>query len=179
MNYMTTYSGLHFTPVEPVTEDIRIEDIAHALSLLCRANGHIPTFFSVAQHCINCALEAEARGYSPRLQLACLLHDAGEAYVSDVTRPLKPYLPQYLEIEDRLLDAIWEKYLSQPLTTEERVLVFAVDDAQLYHEFEYFRKEWEFSEIAVLMGSPRFEERPFREVEEEYLELFRRLTEIQ
>ena len=49
-----TYSKIRFCPLEPVEEDIRIEDIAHALSLMTRANGHIPHFYSVAQHSINC-----------------------------------------------------------------------------------------------------------------------------
>ncbi len=96
---ITTYSGIHFTPASPRPEDISIYDIAHALSLLCRANGHFHEFFSVAAHAINCAEEAKARGYSPRVCLACLLHDASEAYLSDITRPVKAILPIYLEIE--------------------------------------------------------------------------------
>ena len=63
-DYITTYTGVHFTPTEPKAEDIRIEDIAHALSMICRGNGHVKTFYSVGEHCINCAAEAEARGYS-------------------------------------------------------------------------------------------------------------------
>ena len=64
---ITTYTGKHFDPTHPDEELICIEDIAHALSLLCRGNGHVRTFFSVGQHCILCAKEAEARGYSGRL----------------------------------------------------------------------------------------------------------------
>ena len=70
--YIMTYSKIHFTPIEPEVDDIKIEDIAHALSLMCRANGHFKSFFSVAQHSINCALEAKQRGCSQRIQLACL-----------------------------------------------------------------------------------------------------------
>ena len=99
MSYITTYTGKHFDPANPDSELIDICDVAHALSLTCRGNGHVKTFFSVGQHCINCALEAEARGYSRRLVLACLLHDASEAYMSDVPRPFKPFLPQYQEAE--------------------------------------------------------------------------------
>ena len=80
-DYITTYGGTHFMPMEPEAADIHITDIAHALSLLCRGNGHVKHFFSVGQHCVNCALEAMARGYSRRVCLACLLHDAGEAYL--------------------------------------------------------------------------------------------------
>ena len=77
-DYITTYGGTHFMPMEPEAADIHITDIAHALSLLCRGNGHVKHFFSVGQHCVNCALEAMARGHSRRVCLACLLHDAGD-----------------------------------------------------------------------------------------------------
>ena len=124
-----------FDPVNPDPDLIDIVDIAHALSMLCRANGHFRSFYSVGQHSINCMREAKARGYSEKMQLACLLHDASEAYLSDVTRPVKKELPKYLEIEKPLQDAIWDKYLEEPLTQEEYDRVFEIDDAILYHEF--------------------------------------------
>ena len=74
------------------------------------------------------AKEAIARGYSRRVQLACLLHDASEAYLSDVTRPVKKELPRYLEIEEPLQALIWQMFLGQPLTKEEYTQVFAIDD---------------------------------------------------
>ena len=79
--YITTYTGRHFYPTHPNSDDIVIEDIAHALPLLCRGNGHVNKFWSVAEHCICCAKEAEARGLSERMVLACLLHDASECYM--------------------------------------------------------------------------------------------------
>lgn len=85
--FITTYTGQHFEPTNPNPELIRIEDIAHALSLICRGNGHVKTFWSVGQHCICCAREAAARGLSNRMVLACLLHDASECYMSDVPTP--------------------------------------------------------------------------------------------
>jgi 5'-deoxynucleotidase YfbR-like HD superfamily hydrolase len=112
MSCIKTYTGVMFDPLYPESELIDILDIAHALSMLCRANGHFRSFYSVGQHCINCAMEAKARGYSERVQLACLLHDASEAYLSDVTRPVKHELPKYLEIEKPLQESIWQKYLS-------------------------------------------------------------------
>ena len=86
MSYITTVTGKHFDPMDPGNQDFNIVDIAHALSLICRGNGHIRFFYSVAQHSIACAEEAVARGYSPEVILGCLLHDASEAYLSDVTR---------------------------------------------------------------------------------------------
>lgn len=87
--YITTYSKIHFTPLAPKKSQILIEDIVHAQSLMTRANGHFPEFYSVAQHSIACGREAIARGYSGRLVLACLIHDGSEAYLSDITRPVK------------------------------------------------------------------------------------------
>lgn len=89
---ISTFTNNRIDPTDPSPEDIHIEDIAHALSMMTRANGHFKTFYSVAQHSINCANEAAARGCSKRIQLACLLHDASEAYLSDITRPVKKQL---------------------------------------------------------------------------------------
>ena len=77
---MNMFSGKMIDPMKITAEDICLEDIAHALSLLCRGGGHIKYFYSVGQHSLNCAREAKAKGWSARLQLICLLHDASEAY---------------------------------------------------------------------------------------------------
>ena len=106
MSQIKTYTGIMFDPIRPFEEGMRIEDIAHSLSMLCRANGHFHTFHSVGQHCINCMNEARARGLSELVQLACLLHDGSEAYLSDVTRPVKEELPKYKEIEAPLQNMI-------------------------------------------------------------------------
>ena len=126
-DYITTYSGTHFFPTEPDMKDFHIRDVAHALSFICRGNGHVKLFFSVGQHCINCSLEAEARGYSERVVLACLLHDASEAYMSDVPRPFKKYLKDYKKLEDRLLSLVYEKYLGSDITEAEARLVKQID----------------------------------------------------
>lgn len=111
--YITTYTGKYFNPTQPNPDLISIQDIAHALSLICRGNGHVQTFWSVGQHCICCAKEAAARGLSDRIVLACLLHDASECYMSDVPTPFKKELPEYQEQEEHLLRMIlkicWEK----------------------------------------------------------------------
>ena len=104
MGYITTYTGKHFDPMKPDEAALDIRDIAHALSLTCRGNGHVKNFFSVGQHCISCAKEAAARGYSNRVVLGCLLHDASEAYMSDVPRPFKAVLKEYVEAEDKLVN---------------------------------------------------------------------------
>lgn len=173
MSYITTYKKIHFTPLDPRPEDILIEDIAHALSLMSRANGHFPAFHSVAQHCIECCQEALERGFGNRVALACLLHDASEAYLADITRPVKQHLPQYRSIENGLLHAIYNKYLNG-ITSDEQRLVKEMDDTLLYYEFYHFMGE-ELSERPPITHIPDFQELPFKTVEKQYLELFEKL----
>lgn len=173
MDYISTYKKIHFTPLEPRQEDILIEDIAHALSLMSRANGHFPAFHSVAQHCIECCEEALARNFSTRTALACLLHDAGEAYLADITRPVKKHLPEYRSIEEGLLNAIFSKYLGG-ITEEEKKQVRLMDDTLLYYEFYHFMGE-ELMEKPFITQIPDFSELPFKTVENRYLELFHEL----
>lgn len=139
--YITTYTGIHFKPTEPEPELIRVEDIAHALSMICRGNGHVHTFWSVAEHCICCAKEAAARGLPDRMVLACLLHDASECYMSDVPTPFKKQLPEYEEREERLLRMIYEKFLGSALTEEEQEQLDEIDHALVLYDLEVLLKE--------------------------------------
>ena len=175
MSCIKTYTGIMFDPLKPAPERMDIVDIAHALSMLCRANGHFRTFYSVGQHCVNCAREAEARGLSKHVQLACLLHDASEAYLSDVTRPVKQELPKYLQIEAPLQEAIWHKYLGTPLTEEETGQVFAIDDAMLYHEFVALMDTRLCSQEPELKTKPEFSFLGFENTKKEFLRLYHHL----
>lgn len=141
MSYITTFTGLHFDPIDPDESLIKIKDIAHALSMICRANGHTRIFYSVAQHSIACAREAQQRGLSKEIVLGCLLHDASEAYLSDVTRPIKKELKQYLEVEEGLQNLIWRHFIGRDLTEDEKSKVFAIDDAMLSMEFHQIMPE--------------------------------------
>lgn len=176
MSSIKTYTGVMFDPLNPNLELIDILDIAHALSMLCRANGHFRSFYSVGQHCINCMKEAAARGYSERVQLACLLHDASEAYLSDVTRPVKQELPKYLEIEKPLQDAIWLKYLGNPLSREEYAQVFEIDDMMLYHEFLSLMDTRLWDSEPKIYSAPRFAFMEFADCRELYLHFFSKLA---
>lgn len=170
--FITTYSGIHFFPTEPRVQDIYIADIAHALSLICRGNGHVKTFFSVGQHCINCALEAKARGYGSRIVLACLLHDAGECYMSDVPRPFKKTLPEYREQESKLLNMIYTKYLGAPLSEEEQIVLSQIDDDMLYYDLKELLSETPEREEPRLFTEISYEVQPFEAVEQRYLQLY-------
>lgn len=175
MSYITTFTGKHFDPTAPDMAAVDIRDIAHALSLTCRGNGHVKTFFSVGQHCINCALEARARGYSKRVILACLLHDASEAYMSDVPRPFKHSLPAYVEAEERLLDQIYEKFLGTSLSEAEKKLVKDIDNDLLYYDLKELLNEISEGTAPVLHIPLAYDFVPFEAVEKRYLELFEEL----
>ena len=100
--YLTTYTKVPFNTFDPDEDKIDIKDIAHALSMMTRANGHYQEFFSVGQHSVQCCKEAMKRNYVPEIALACLLHDASEAYLADITRPVKKNMTMYLQIEEQL-----------------------------------------------------------------------------
>lgn len=176
MSEILTYTKKMIDPLRPNVALIDMEDIAHSLSMLCRANGHFKTFYSVGQHSINCMKEAAARGYSERLQLACLLHDASEAYLADVTRPVKAELPKYKEIEAPLQEAIWNKWLGTPLTKTEREQVFTIDDAILAHEFLNLMDTPLVEQTPEIFSTPEFTFTGFTQCQQEFLSLFRQLT---
>ena len=178
MSCITTFTGKHFDPVNPDRSLFDIRDIAHALSLTCRGNGHVKVFFSVAQHCINCAREAEARGCSQRVILGCLLHDASEAYMSDVPRPFKESLPEYRAAEEKMLDLIYEKFLGNVLSEEEQRLMKGIDDDMLYYDMlELLNERMANVPPAIKIGL-NFEFVPFEQIEKEYLELYERYAVV-
>lgn len=174
---ITTFSKRHFSPLAPKETDIAIEDIAHALSLMTRANGHFKEFYSVAQHCLACADVAKAEGRNHREVLACLLHDASEAYLSDITRPVKANLPEYGRIERNMQQTIYAKYLPGGLSERESQIVKRIDDTCLYYEFEHFMGERLFAEAPEIVRIPEYRVRPMAEVEEEFLQVFHTLME--
>lgn len=106
-DWIQTYTGRQFWPLEPRVEDIDILDIAHALSNLCRYGGHVEQFYSVAQHCV-----LVSRAVPQKHALRGLLHDASEAYLIDVPRPIKRSegMEAYREAEKRLEATIYARY---------------------------------------------------------------------
>lgn len=98
-----TYTGRRYWPEDPRPEDIHPHDIAHALALQCRFGGHVRRFYSVAQHSVLVSHICD-----PADALWGLLHDASEAYLVDIPRPVKraPGMSGYMEYEDRMMRAI-------------------------------------------------------------------------
>jgi len=168
-NAILTYTNTMFYPLAPRADEVKLEDIAHALSQMCRANGHFKTFYSVAQHSISCAKEAKARGLSDRMQLACLLHDASEAYISDITRPVKCYLDEYRKMEEHLQKVVYEKFGIEYLTDEERRQLHDIDNALLHHEFENLHYQGIYEHSPHLHMKHDFGECRMMDVEKEFV----------
>lgn len=105
-DWMQTAHG-RFYPLDPRPEEIHIEDIARALSRICRFGGHSRAFYSVAQHSVHVSELC-----TPEHALAGLLHDAAEAYIGDMVRPLKrneAMLP-FQAVEHGIMCVVWERF---------------------------------------------------------------------
>ena len=111
---MQTATGGHFNFEDPLSSDINVLDIAHALSHIPRFAGHTQTFYSVAEHSHMCVeylrrMVEESDGQlkiSNQTYMAALLHDAAEAFISDIPRPFKNLIPGIAKMELSILDAI-------------------------------------------------------------------------
>jgi hypothetical protein len=104
-DWMQTFTGRAFWPLDPRPEDIDPADIAHSLSMLCRYGGHVSRFYSVAEHCV-----LMSRAVSSENALWALLHDATEAYLVDLPRPLKRSMPKYQDVELVLMWSIAARF---------------------------------------------------------------------
>lgn len=104
-HWITTFTGKKFHYLDPQPEEIDIRDIAHALSLTCRFGGHCKVFYSVAEHSVLVAEQVNSE-----LKLSALLHDAHEAYLHDVPRPIKADIADYKKIADRIQAVVWDKF---------------------------------------------------------------------
>ena len=106
---MMTRSGKWVSFAQPDISTINIDDIAYALSHINRYTGHAGSY-SVAEHCCHCYDVARRAGEAAEICFTVLMHDAAEAYIGDVSRPLKNLLPAFRVIEQKLENAIAEKF---------------------------------------------------------------------
>ena len=103
--YVSTFLGNRFFLTRPHIDDVAIGDIAHGLAYQCRFNGQTSAFYSVAQHSLMVMALAP-----PALHLQALLHDAAEAYLGDMVKPLKQLFPEFSVIEARVMEIIGQRF---------------------------------------------------------------------
>ena len=140
--YISTYSGIKFNLFNPAAEDVNIEDISHALSNICRFNGHSSRFFSVAQHCL--IVSHLLMQETTRLMLLGLLHDAHEAYIGDMPTPVKRLLNVIIQgdefenalsiVKSSLDNAIYERFQIELPTEAESSIIKTADNSSLVME---------------------------------------------
>jgi hypothetical protein len=133
-NWVVTFSGIHFYPLDPREDEVLLIDVAQALSNICRFNGHTKNFYSVAQHSLFVSKELEHKGYSPSICLIGLLHDGSEAYICDIPTPVKLMLPEYQKMESKLQDTVYKALLGKLPTELEWAVVKGCDKDALYAE---------------------------------------------
>lgn len=115
-HWMQTFSGLAFYPLGPSVDDVVAMDIGHSLAMQCRYNGHVQRFYSVAEHCVLMSdwileeLTGIADDERRHLALWALLHDAAEAYVGDMVRPLKLHMPDFCKVDDAVTAIISRRF---------------------------------------------------------------------
>lgn len=181
VKWIQTYSGHRVWPFNPTAPEnvFCIEDIAHSLANIGRFNGHVKQFYSVAEHCV-----LGSQIVLPKFALQFLMHDAAEAYLGDVSRPVKDCL--YIAGED---DELYTSFKRYEIRLQERILAstnvdapgFAamnaikqVDDAMLVKEAsELFKtgqrpewamhtdKGWPVAEVSLKCWAPEIAERMF------------------
>ncbi len=156
-NKMITADGHYFDLANPRPQDVFICDIAIALGNICRFGGCLPDphWYSVAEHSCHAADLAKELGYDKGVQRCCLLHDAAEAYIGDIVKPLKNMLPELRTIEERVEAAIWKalyvdwtveaidavKWIDRMLLKAEKMALFPLDQME-WTGFEDVETVW-------------------------------------
>lgn len=161
-------SGAWFDLLDPAASDFTIDDIAHGLAHTCRYAGQADGFYSVAEHSILVSEIALGHEY------AALLHDAAEAFIGDVTRPLKQLLPEYKRLEKSIEEAIFARFDVDgvhPDVKKADLEVLAAEQAQLMPEGT---DAWA-SEAGISPAPIRVERMPPEEAKLRFLERYRAL----
>ena len=144
-DWMQTYTGKAFWPIDPHVDDVDIIDIAQALSKQCRYAGHCLGFYSVAEH--SCHISDRC---PDDVALWGLLHDASEAYLSDVIRPIKPYLLEYSPIETKVMRIIAQRFqLIWPMPAEVKRLDAAILGNEMHQIMADPPRDWQLKEPPI------------------------------
>jgi len=171
-DWMQTYTGKRFFPMDPSVKDVDIVDIAHALAMTCRYGGHTKQFYSVAQHSVLVAGKA-----TPHDALRALMHDAAEAYTGDLIRPIKkdPNMRAFEWVENMIERAICAKFdLPYPLMNpaikrlDNRILLDERDQVMAPCEHEWTIPEGEPLGVKIEQWSPEVAREKFLNAFETY-----------
>lgn len=161
-DWMQTFTGRQYWPLDPRADDVDPIDIQHHLSMICRYCGACNRFYSVAEHSLGVlyvgSQEAIRRGWSDRtkhIERHLLLHDAAEAFCHDLIRPIKRSIQGYTEIEALNFDAIAHRFNLDGLLPDEMKLVKDADNAMLLAEQSMLMKpapaRWAHIEVPAVM----------------------------
>lgn len=162
----TTYSGVEFMPEMLQINDINIQDIAHALARICRFNGHIKGYYSVAQHCIWVSDSLKKLGASAQTQMCGLLHDASEAYLGDIPTPIKKVLSDYVLLETQYQNTIFKHFNLSNNWEKMHLIIKEIDGDILKKEWKRFNRDCQEYEIDNIQNSF------FDKIEKDYLNLY-------
>ncbi len=146
-NTIRLRSGLYLDLASPQPDQFTFADIAGGLSKICRFGGQCRAFYSVAEHSFHCAQQAQLDGLSVESRRTILMHDAAEAFIGDVVKPLKIMLPDYAQIETLMEDCIANKYdldgpahevrkIDREMLIAERRAMFTGDNVMWHGESE-------------------------------------------
>lgn len=169
-SFMQTYTGRKFFPMDPRANEVCIRDIAHSLSLQCRYAGHCRRFLSVAEHSVHIARWLV--GVAPGDALWGLLHDASEAYLIDVPRPVKPFLTGYKAAESNVMAAVCARFglpLEMPAAVHEADERIIADELVNLVPMAWHARHDDPLGVTLRYWSPA-------EAEEEFLETFKALS---
>lgn len=178
-DFILTYTGKKFTPLDPKPEQVDIEDIAHSLSYLQRFTGHSLIPFSVAQHSIHVMKLVRDKGYSTYWQLISLLHDASEAYANDLCTPIKKNLPEYKKIEEKIQETIYKAFdLPVPDKDEYKRIVKWADNCLVVNEMSKLMRHshlYNYPVVEDFVDVDVFEQKDPMQVKTEFLYLYNTL----
>lgn len=167
-DFIRLHSGGKFHFLKPRPSEVRIDDIVHALSHICRFTGMTRTHYSVGMH--SCLVSDILPN---ELKLCGLLHDASESFCNDLSSPIKAVLPQYTEIEDRIQKVIARKYrLPYPFPSQ----VKAADMTLLVTEIRDLIPKGEWRSYPYRPLEQRIVPWSIEQTRREFMKRFRRLT---
>ena len=149
-------SGRVFFPFAPQADDIHLPDIARGLARQCRYGGQTERYYSVAEHSLILARYFHHKGCPVNVCLAALLHDAAEAYVGDIRRPIKALAPELEQYEMVILDMIMQ-HCGVEVTREEWQMIMRADTDIIYNEYISLFPEigrWRFDSIGLVLAMP-------------------------